>query len=64
MLEIRTDESLLQALKAAAETPLSPEEAKEQELSFIVGCVGKGGNVNKADVRQVLERSGRASNTK
>ncbi len=56
MTEIKTDESLLKRLKAAAQRPMTEQQVKEQRVSFILGMVGESSNVTREKVESVLAR--------
>ena len=62
MPEPKTDETLLRALHEAAQRKLSPEELREQRVSFIMGTVKSDSGVTRERIRHVLaEQEGAAS---
>jgi hypothetical protein len=52
-LEQKSDQRLIDALKAAAQRKLSPEEKQEQAVSFIYGSISDKG-ITKDKIRQML----------
>jgi hypothetical protein len=54
MVELKTRESLLSALKRAATRPLTAEEVEKQRVSFIVGSLKESSGVTRARIREVL----------
>ncbi len=54
MTELKTDESLLQALHVASSRAITPEEMKTQRVSFIMGSLKASSSVTRAKVQEVL----------
>jgi hypothetical protein len=54
MVELKTQESLLRALKRAAARRLTAEELEKQRVSFIVGSLKENSAVTRARIREVL----------
>jgi hypothetical protein len=54
MIELKTQESLLRALKQAAARRLTAEELEKQRVSFIVGSLKESSAVTRARIREVL----------
>lgn len=51
---LRTDESLLQAIRAAAVSKMTAAELREQRISFILGTLREDSGVTREKVEQVL----------
>jgi hypothetical protein len=59
MAELKTDEKLLKALHAAASRKVSPEEMREQRVSYIMGMFKPDSDITRERVLDVLaEQSG------
>ena len=56
MTDLKTDASLLEALKRAAGRPLSQDEVERQRVSFVIGMLDEKNTMTKEDVRRVLDR--------
>jgi len=55
VLDIKTDERLLNAVRSAPQHRLDADELFEQRVSFVYGSMGaRDGNVTKEQVRQVI----------
>jgi len=62
MTDMQSDPTLLKALKAAAGKKMSPEEVREQRISFVMSAIDEGSEVSRADVgRMIDEREGAAA---
>lgn len=55
MLELKTRDSLLQALRQAAQHPLTADEVRQQRVSFIMSTLKEGSSVTRARVEQILD---------
>lgn len=55
MTKLKTNASLLTALKEAASETHTAAEIEEQRISFIMGSLQKSGTVTRAKIMQVLE---------
>jgi hypothetical protein len=53
---LKTDETLLRRLRAAASAPLTAEEIDRQRVSFIVGTLKSTSGVTRDRVRDVLKK--------
>ena len=53
MSNLHTPQQLLNALKAAVKQP-TPDELRDQSVSFIMGSVGMDSGITRADVEQAL----------
>lgn len=56
MVEVKTEESLLNALKRATEKTPSAEEIHNQRVSFIMGTVKEHSDVTRDKVEEILAR--------
>ena len=56
MVELKTRESLLSALKWATAHPPTPEELGKQRESFIMGSLKESSGVTRSRIREVLAR--------
>lgn len=54
MTNLKTNEALLRALKEASSRQISPEELKNQRISFIMGTVHPHSEITRDRVREVL----------
>jgi hypothetical protein len=54
MVEIKTDETLLSALREAAKRKATPEQAHKQRVSYIMGALGRSSGVTREKVEKVL----------
>jgi hypothetical protein len=54
--ELKTPQSLLDALRKAAEQSQSEDDVKQQRVSFIMGSLSESSDVTHARVREVLAR--------
>lgn len=54
MTDLKTDESLLRALKRASEYTPSQEELHRQRVSFIMGTLSDRNTVTRAQVEEIL----------
>ncbi|UGY00124.1 hypothetical protein [Bradyrhizobium quebecense] len=54
MPELKTDPELLAALKRALALPQTPEEVKQQRLSFIMGSLKSTNEITRAEVQEIL----------
>lgn len=52
------NKSVLDALKRAANRPMTPEERHQQKVSFIVGTMGSDSAITREDVHRILEEQG------
>lgn len=60
VLALKTDSSLLSALKAATSKRQTSDELLEQRVSFIFGSIKAGNGVTREHIREVLvEQQGR-----
>jgi hypothetical protein len=53
MLNLHTPPGLLNALKDAVKEP-TPDELRDQSVSFIMGSVGSDSGITRADVESAL----------
>ncbi len=53
---LRTDPKLLDAMKAAAARKLTPEEMRNQRVSFVYGSLGSKSEVTRARVKELIEQ--------
>lgn len=53
---LRTDESLLKALREAAISKMTAAELREQRISFILGTLKEDSGVTREKVEQVLAK--------
>ena len=53
MSKLNTPQELLNALKAAVKEP-TPDELRDQSVSFIMGSVGSDSGITRADVESAL----------
>jgi hypothetical protein len=56
MSELKTDESLLQAVRLAAKRKLTREESHRQRVSYIIGVLGRKSGITREKIEQVLAR--------
>jgi hypothetical protein len=63
MDELKTDQSLLTALRRASSQRMTPEEARQQRVSFVMGTVKEDSGVTRAKVEEILsqQEGGRAA---
>lgn len=54
MVNIKSDERLLQALSDAAKRKPSPEQAHKQRVSYILGAVGRSSGVTREKIEKIL----------
>ncbi len=54
MTNLKTKESLLSNLKAAAKRPTSPDELRKQRVSFIMGTLKDNSTVTKSQITEIL----------
>ncbi|MFO1185934.1 MAG: hypothetical protein U1E56_14290 [Bauldia sp.] len=54
MTDLKTKESLLTALRAAAERPPTGDELRKQRVSFILGSLKESSGVTRAKVEEVI----------
>lgn len=60
MMDLRTKDSLLKALRLASSRMPTPDELHKQRVSFIVGTLKENSGVTRERVEQVLaEHEGR-----
>ncbi len=57
----QTDPKALSSLRKAAKRPITQEERREQQISFIMGTMGDGSAITRNDVIGILEKRGRGS---
>jgi len=55
---LKTDPSLLIALKRSAEHSPTATEVEEQRLSFIMGALKTTNNITRAEVQEILAQQG------
>ena len=55
MTEIKTDESLLSALRKASTRSPTAEELRRQRISFVMGSLKADSDVTRARVEELLE---------
>ena len=53
-MELKTDESLLQALHKAAERKQSPDDLHRQRVSYIFGSIKESSGVTRSRIEDVL----------
>ncbi len=56
MTELKTQESLLNALRNALRHQPTHEELRKQRISFIMGCIGNSSNVTRSRVQEILDK--------
>ena len=56
MTDLKTSQSLLDALREASSRPVSPEELHAQRVSFIMGSVKADSGITREQVQQVLAK--------
>lgn len=56
MTELKTDESLLNALRSAAKRVPSAEELEQQRVSFVMGSLGRKSTTTRAQVEEMLAK--------
>lgn len=54
MTDLKTNESLLKSLRAAADRKLTAEELYKQRVSFIMGSLSDSSTVTRAQVKKAL----------
>lgn len=55
MTELRTSQTLLDALRKASERTPTEEELREQRVSFIMGTIRDDAHITRDRVKEVLE---------
>ena len=61
MTDLQSESSLTDALREAAGRKMTPEEIREQRVSFVMGTIHRDSDVTREDVRRIIEeREGRA----
>ena len=62
MTDTKTDPELLAALRKAAGTKMTPDEVREQRISFVMSAMDEGSTVSRDEVgRMIDEREGKAA---
>ena len=62
MPEMHTDPNLLAALRKAAGQKMTPDQVREQRISFVMSAIEEGSDVSRAEVgRMIDEREGEAA---
>ena len=56
MTQLKTKPSLIDALKSAAQKPISADEMQQQRVSFIMGTLKDSSTVTREQVRKVLSQ--------
>jgi hypothetical protein len=56
MAELKTNESLLRALRRAASGSLTTEEVQRQRVSFIMGSLKDTSYMTRSRVKDILEK--------
>ena len=60
MTQLHTDPALLATLKLAASQPLSPGEARQQRVSYVMASLSKRNDMTREQVEGVIdEKEGR-----
>lgn len=54
MSDVKTRASLLEALRQAAERPMTADEIARQRVSFVMGALGDKSNLTRARVQEIL----------
>ena len=54
--EKNESENVEMMLRRAAKKPLSPEEIKEQRVSFAIGTMGSKSKITKKEVKELVEK--------
>jgi len=54
--ELKTRESLLDALREAAKRPMSAEELHRQRVSFIMGSLSADSTISRDEVEDILAK--------
>ena len=62
MTNLKTDESLLEALRSAAQRRPSADEVQRQRVSFILSAVNQGEGVTKSRIQEVLSEQDGSGN--
>ncbi len=55
MTELKTNEPLLQALARASEHKATPQEIREQRISFILGSIKESSGITRERIQRVLD---------
>ena len=53
------NDDLVERLRQAAQRPMSPEERREQRISYILSAVGRFDEKTRKEVEAVIDESGR-----
>lgn len=62
MTRFTTNPELLKALTEAAGRKMTPEEVREQRISFVMGMIDEKSDVSRADVAKIIDdRDGKAA---
>jgi hypothetical protein len=56
MTDLKTNESLLSALRAATTRTPTAEELNKQRVSFIIGTLKESSGVTRSKVQEVLDK--------
>jgi Ca2+-binding EF-hand superfamily protein len=54
MTDLKTKQSTLEALEAAARRPLTPEEIRKQRVSFVMGSLDADSSITREKVEKIL----------
>ena len=55
MTGLQTDQAILNALREASKRGVSPEEAREQRLSFVMGSLSSENDLTREQVKKILD---------
>jgi len=62
MTEIQSNKSLLRALHDAAGRRMTPEEIREQRISFVISTLDEGSEFSREDIAKIIdEKEGKAA---
>jgi hypothetical protein len=56
MTELKTKESLLEALRKSATRVPTAEELEKQRISFVMGSLGRKSTASRAQVQEMLDK--------
>lgn len=56
MTDLKTRETLLEALREAAKRPMNEEELRRQRVSFIMGTLNMDSTITRDQVEDILAR--------
>ena len=56
MTDLKTRESLLEALRNASQHAITEDELRKQRVSFIMGSISEGSGMTRARVEELLDK--------